>query len=69
MTNAQDANADLHHAHRNGVPLPELAARSLVPPHTLACIMGRDTIAAPGEPDADVHTMPGLLRLLGGGGE
>lgn len=83
MSNPQGRNEDLHHAHKNGVTIPELSRRTLIPPHTLRCIMEHETCANCGEPDVeientgdlrrvlhgDVHSVPGVHDVMGRGGE
>ena len=81
MSNPQGRNQDLHHAHHNGTTIPELSRRTMIPPHTLRCIMGHETCTNCGGPDAeientgdirrtlhgDLHPVPGVHDGLGGG--
>ena len=66
MSNSQDRHDDLHHAHTHGTPIPELSRRTLIPPHTLRCIMDHETCTDCGGPDAEIRDLPGLLHVLGG---
>lgn len=66
MSNPQGRNEDLHHAHRNGVSIPELSRRTLIPPHTLRCIMEHETCTDCGGPDAEIEDTGDLRRVLHG---
>ena len=66
MSNPQGRNEDLHHAHKNGASIPELSRRTMIPPHTLRCIMDHETCTNCGGPDAEIRDLPGLLHVLGG---
>lgn len=66
MSNPQGRNEDLHHAHHNGVSIPELSRRTLIPEYTLRCMMEHETCANCGEPDVELHSMPQLHDVLGG---
>ena len=65
MSNPQGRNEDLHHAHHNGVSIPELSRRTMIPPHTLRCMMEHETCANCGEPDVEVQDAQDLWRVLG----
>ena len=65
MSNPQGRNEDLHHAHTNGVSIPELSRRTMIPPHTLRCMMEHETCANCGEPDVEVQDAQDLRRVLG----
>ena len=65
MSNPQGRNEDLHHAHHNGVSILELSRRTLIPPHTLRCMMEHETCANCGEPDVEVQDAQDLRRVLG----
>ena len=65
MSNPQGRNEDLHHAHKNGATIPELARRTLIPPHTLRCIMEHETCTDCGGPDAEIEDTGDLWRVLG----
>ena len=66
MSNPQGRNEDLHHAHHSGVSIPELARRTLIPPHTLRCIMDHETCTDCGGPDAEIEDTGDLRRVLHG---
>ena len=65
MSNPHGRNQDLHHAHTNGTTIPELSRRTLIPAHTLRCMMEHETGANCGEPDVEVQDAQGLQRVLG----
>lgn len=65
MSNPQGRNEDLHHAHHNGVSIPELSRRTMIPPHTLRCIMDHETCTNCGGPDAEIQDTGDLRRVLG----
>ena len=65
MSNPQGRNEDLHHAHQNGVSIPELSRRTLIPAYTLRCMMEHETCANCGEPDVEVQDAQDLWRVLG----
>ena len=65
MSNPQGRNEDLHHAHKNGASIPELSRRTMIPPHTLRCMMEHETCANCGEPDVEVQDAQDLRRVLG----
>ena len=66
MSNPQGRNEDLHHAHKNGVSIRELSRRTLIPAHTLRCMMEHETCANCGEPDVEVQDAQDLWRVLQG---
>lgn len=66
MSNPQGRNEDLHHAHTNGVSIPELSRRTLIPPNTLRCIMDHETCTDCGGPDAEIQNTGDLRRVLHG---
>lgn len=66
MSNPQGRNEDLHHAHTNGVSIPELSRRTLIPEYTLRCMMEHETCANCGEPDVEVQDAQDLRRVLQG---
>ena len=80
MSNPQGRNEDLHHAHNNGASIEELSRRTMIPPHTLRCIMEHETCTNCGGPDDEIRDtdalrralrknvlpVPGLLHVLGG---
>lgn len=65
MSHPQGRNEDLHHAHTNGVPIPELSRRTRIPEYTLRCMMDHETCANCGEPDVEVQDAQDLQRVLG----
>lgn len=65
MSHPQDRHEDLNHAHTNGVPIPELSRRTMIPPHTLRCMLEHDTCNSCGGPDAEIHSMSQLHDVLG----
>lgn len=66
MGNPQGRNQDLHHAHHNGASIEELSRRTLIPPHTLRCIMDHETCTDCGGPDAEIENTGDLRRVLHG---
>lgn len=66
MSNPQGRNGDLHHAHNHGVSIPELSRRTMIPPHTLRCMMDHETCTDCGGPDAEIQNTGDLRRVLHG---
>lgn len=64
MSNSQGRNEDLHHAHNNGASIEEISRRTLIPQHTLRCIMGHETCTNCGGPDAEIQNTGDLRRTL-----
>ena len=64
MSNPQGRNEDLHHAHNNGASIEEISRRTMIPPHTLRCIMGHETCTNCGGPDAEIQNTGDLRRAL-----
>lgn len=64
MSNPQGRHDDLHHAHTHGTPIPELSRRTLIPPHTLRCMLDHETCDNCGGPDDEIRDTDALRRAL-----